>query len=109
MCRPPLAIAIAVVLLPLAHAMTAAAAPSDACDPTGADATAVTRARADIAASCNCTGAATHGDYTRCARTVLQARVDGRRLSVECARFVQRCAREKWVIPASSPAARQTA
>src|SRR5258706_346163 len=49
MRRPPLAIAIAVLLLPLVHVLTAVAAPGTPCDPTGADATAVTRARADVA------------------------------------------------------------
>src|SRR5438477_7277460 len=92
MCRPPLAIAIAVVLLPLVHVLTAAASPGDACDPTGADAAAVALARADVAATCNCGSAASHGDYTQCARTVLQARIDAHRLSAECGRFVRRCA-----------------
>ncbi len=92
MRRPPLAIAVAVVLLPLVHVMTAAASPGDVCDPTAADSAAVALARADVAATCNCTGTASHSDYTQCARTVLQARIDAHRLSAECGRFVRHCA-----------------
>src|SRR5689334_16892978 len=90
--RPPRVLAIAAVLPLLLHAGTVTAAIGELCEPAGADATAVTRARADIAATCNCAGATSHGDYVACARKVLQARVFAHKLSVECSRVVRRCA-----------------
>jgi len=41
--------------------------PRGRCDPTGADAPFIAAAQADIAANCDCAGAADHGDFVTCA------------------------------------------
>jgi hypothetical protein len=77
--------------LVLIAAGAAAAAP---CDREGSDLSAIAAARVQVAAQCDCVGAATRGAYVRCARDVVQARVDGGQLNPRCRRDVMRCARK---------------
>ena len=64
-----------------------------ACDETGVDAAAVADARAEVAATCSCAAAASHGDYVRCAAHVIKSRVQDGRLNRSCGRAVQGCVR----------------
>src|SRR2546427_8449762 len=57
------------------------------CDPA-----ALTAARAEVAANCNCAGASSHRAYVRCATRVAQGLVADRALSLECKAKVRRCA-----------------
>src|SRR5262245_60533101 len=63
-----------------------------ACDPTGADATAIADARTEVAATCDCAGATSHRDYVSCSSQVLRGRVNLGQLGAGCRGFVQRCA-----------------
>lgn len=90
MFRPPrIPVLAALSLLAVTQVGVGVAAAS--CDPAGADAAAIAAARADVAATCPCAGAASHRDYVRCARGVLQTRVDGALLNPGCRGLVQRC------------------
>jgi hypothetical protein len=82
--------AVALVLaLSLAAVGSARAVP---CDPSGVDAAAIAAARAEIAAECDCAGAATHGAYTSCAAGIVATRIGTGMLNRKCGGQVKRCA-----------------
>jgi hypothetical protein len=65
---------------------------SRACFPGDVDEQDVLEARAEITATCDCPGAATHGEYVRCARGIVTARVGDGRLFRGCKQTVMDCA-----------------
>ena len=80
---------------------TASASPvpagSKKCDPTGADAAAITAARARIDRECPCNDydgsqGKKHGDYVHCATDTVKALVRDALLKKSCKRFTQKCA-----------------
>jgi phosphatidylinositol-3-phosphatase len=62
------------------------------CDVAGADAAAFAATRSAIAATCSCTGAASHREYSQCAARVIRSRVQAGGLSRICASMARRCA-----------------
>jgi hypothetical protein len=63
------------------------------CGDDSGDTTAVAAARGEIATTCNCATATTHGGYVACARGVVEDRVDHDMLPPQCRAAVMRCVR----------------
>jgi hypothetical protein len=59
------------------------------CDPAGSDAASIAAARAAVDAACDCSAAATHGEYVRCASAVLKELPGG--LPKQCKGTVKKC------------------
>lgn len=78
-------------------APTAAPVPTSRCDAAGADAARIAAIRARIALACSCesfdgTKGRKHGDYVRCATSILKAAVDAGDLRKTCQGAVKACA-----------------
>src|ERR1051326_153251 len=65
------------------------------CGDDSGDTTAVAAARGEIATTCNCATATTHGGYVACARGVVEDRVDHDMLPPQCRPARLRCARPR--------------
>src|SRR5262249_43733085 len=61
------------------------------CGDRPADATELAVARADVAASCSCSGLPTHGAYVACVRGVVAQHIEANLLSGACGAAVKRC------------------
>lgn len=74
-------------LLLLLHGTAGAACSSDTCT----DLPAIENVRAVVSAACDCSGAASHGKYVRCAKQVVKQAITAGTLAKSCKKPVLRC------------------
>lgn len=86
----PRSLALLVPAMALALLLHEDGAFAAACDPTGADAAAVTTARSAVESSCDCATAATHKEHVACSRAVLKNRIQDGHLPRSCFGTLQR-------------------